>query len=87
MLFVTVDGRQPPYSDGMTLNELALLMRQLGASDALNLDGGGSTTMVLPDSTARPKLRIVNRPSDKEGERPVGNAVAIESSCREKHRS
>ena len=83
MLFVTVDGRQPGYSAGMTLAELADLMRRLGATEALNLDGGGSTTLVLSDSSAHPPLRIANRPSDKEGERPVGNAIAIERSCRD----
>jgi hypothetical protein len=83
MLFVTVDGRQPGYSDGMTLAELADLMQRLGASDALNLDGGGSTTLVLPDSTAKDGVRIANRPSDREGERTVGNAIAIENSCRD----
>ena len=49
LLLVTVDGRQKPYSDGMTLPELARLMLALGARDALNLDGGGSTTFVYAD--------------------------------------
>ncbi len=67
---VTVDGRQAPYSDGMTLAELVGLMQRLGADEALNLDGGGSTTMVVEG-------RIVNRPSDPEGERRVGNALVV----------
>lgn len=75
LLLVTVDGRQPGYSDGMTLRELADLLLALGARDALNLDGGGSTTLVARDSAGA--LRIVNHPSDKEGERPVGNALAV----------
>ena len=75
VLLVTVDGRQPPYSDGMTLPELAGLMIRLGAVEALNLDGGGSTTMVVGG-------RIVNRPSDTSGERPVGNALTVRSTCR-----
>ena len=79
LLFVTVDGRQPGYSEGMSLVELANLMRQLGASDALNLDGGGSTTFVVADSSE--SFRIANRPSDREGERPVANVVAIERVC------
>lgn len=70
VLLVTVDGRQKPYSDGMTLVELADLLRRLGAEDALNLDGGGSTAMVVEG-------RVVNRPSDKQGERPVGNVLAV----------
>jgi hypothetical protein len=68
--FVVVDGRQPPYSDGMTLPELTWLFRRLGATHALNLDGGGSTAMVVRGA-------VVNRPSDTEGERPVGNALSL----------
>jgi len=67
---VGVDGRQPGYSDGMSLPELAGLMESLGATDAVNLDGGGSTVMVL-------RGVAVNRPSDAEGERPVVNALAV----------
>lgn len=74
LLLVTVDGRQAPYSDGMTLAELAELMGRLGATEALNLDGGGSTTMVLDG-------RVVNRPSDESGERPVGNALVVVRRC------
>ena len=70
LLLVVVDGRQKPYSDGMTLDELAALFQRLGATDALNLDGGGSTTMVVQG-------RVVNRYSDAAGERPVGNALAL----------
>jgi exopolysaccharide biosynthesis protein len=45
-------------------------MRSLGARDALNLDGGGSTTMTV-------RGEVVNRPSDRVGERPVSNAVYV----------
>jgi hypothetical protein len=68
--FVTVDGRQPGYSEGMTLFELAEFMRELGCSQALNLDGGGSTTMVV-------RGNVVNRPSDAAGERAVANALLL----------
>ena len=81
MILVAVDGRQKPYSDGMTLRELANLMLALGARDALNLDGGGSTTMVYADPDSAGRLRVANRPSDKEGERPVGDALAIVRAC------
>ena len=62
LLLVTVDGRRPGWSVGMTLPEAARLMRSLGARDALNLDGGGSTTMIV-------RGEVVNRPSDRGGER------------------
>ena len=68
--FVTVDGRQPGYSEGMTLLELANFMRELGCSQALNFDGGGSTTMVV-------RGNVVNRPSDAAGERAVANALLL----------
>jgi hypothetical protein len=67
-LFV-VDGRSE-NSGGMTLVELANKMRQLGAWQAMNFDGGGSTTMVIDGV-------LVNKPSDKEGERAVGNALMV----------
>lgn len=80
LLLVTVDGRQPGYSAGATLRELAGVMRGLGARDAINLDGGGSTTLVFADSSGA--LRVANRPSDPAGERPVGDALAIVRGCR-----
>jgi hypothetical protein len=70
LLLVVVDGRQPEYSAGMSLDELTWLFQRLGASDALNLDGGGSSAMVVDGA-------VVNRPSDREGERAVGNALAL----------
>jgi hypothetical protein len=70
VLIVAVDGRQPGYSDGMTLPELTTLLRELGATEALNLDGGGSTTLVVRGA-------IVNRPSEADGERPVANALLV----------
>lgn len=81
LILVAVDGRQKPYSDGMSLRELANLMLSLGASEALNLDGGGSTTLVFADTNSARKLRVANRPSDKEGERPVGDALAVVRGC------
>lgn len=80
VLLVTVDGRQKPYSDGMNLRELATVMLALGAREALNLDGGGSTTMVSANQARA--LRIVNVPSDSAGERPVGDALAIVHGCK-----
>lgn len=70
LILAVVDGRQPGYSDGMSLDELAELMLGFGAVEALNLDGGGSTTLVVRGETA-------NRPSDPRGERPVANALIV----------
>jgi hypothetical protein len=70
ILLLVVGGRQPYHSLGMTLVELAMLMRRLGATDALNLDGGGSTTLVV-------RGVVVNLPSDETGERPVGDVVLV----------
>ena len=81
LLLVTVDGRQPAYSAGMTLPELARLMLALGAPESLNLDGGGSTALVLADPDSAGALRVANRPSDPQGERAVGNALGIVRGC------
>jgi hypothetical protein len=81
LILAVVDGREKPYSDGMSLRELATLMRALGARDAINLDGGGSSTLVFADPRAAGRLRVANRPSDKEGERAVGDALAIVHRC------
>jgi hypothetical protein len=70
LLLVTVDGRRPGWSAGVTLREGARVMRALGARDALNLDGGGSTAMTV-------RGRTVNRPSDPGGERPVSDAIVV----------
>jgi hypothetical protein len=70
ILLVTVDGRQPGKSVGMTIAELTALLLELGAAEALNMDGGGSTTMVAGG-------RVVNSPSDPTGERPVGDALLV----------
>ncbi|MDK2799743.1 MAG: hypothetical protein PWQ70_1362 [Clostridiales bacterium] len=69
-VFMTVDGRQPGYSIGLTGEELADYLLSLGIRDALMLDGGASTTMVVEG-------KIVNRPSYRGRERMVGGAVVI----------
>ncbi len=68
-LMVTVDGRSES-SGGMSLQQLAEFLLEQGATDAMNLDGGGSTTMFLNG-------KVVNHPSDKEGERSVGDAILV----------
>ena len=69
LLLVTVDGRAPGWSAGMTLPESARLMRSLGARDALNLDGGGSSTMTV-------RGEVVSRPSDHV-ERRVSDGLFV----------
>ena len=71
ILLVVVDGRQPS-SAGLSLLELAIFMQELGAVDAMNLDGGGSSEMVVGE-------KIVNRPSDGR-ERKLGNALVVGAS-------
>ncbi len=67
--FIVVDGRRPGWSVGMTTPELSALAQRLGCTNALNLDGGGSSTLWLPDA-------VVNLPSDGKP-RPVGNALVF----------
>jgi hypothetical protein len=67
---VTVDGRQPQLSVGMTLVELRELARRLRLVNALNLDGGGSTTMWAEG-------KVVNSPSDLAGPRKVSDALLV----------
>ena len=81
LILVTVDGREYENA-GMTLRELAQTMRGLGARDAINLDGGGSTTFVYADPDSSGRLRLANHPSDPEGERTVGDALAVVHACR-----
>ena len=70
LLLVAVDGRRAGWSAGVTLPEAARVMRALGARDALNLDGGGSTAMTV-------RGRVISRPSDPTGERPVSDALVV----------
>ncbi|MEO3789647.1 phosphodiester glycosidase family protein [Nonomuraea sp. B10E15] len=76
MWLVAVDGRQPQFSRGIGLNELARMMVDLGAHSALNLDGGGSTTLVARDP-GQEDAELVNRPSDAAGTRPVPTGLAM----------
>ncbi len=78
LYIVVVDGRQPLYSQGMTLTELATLMIELGAYYAMNLDGGGSSTLVVRGADGSP--RVLNSPIDlyiPGRERPVANHLGI----------
>lgn len=68
-VIVTADGRSTA-SLGLSITEAGAVARALGLRDAMNLDGGGSTTMVVGG-------RVVNAPSDATGERPVGDALLV----------
>ena len=69
LFLVVADGRQPKYSTGLTLYELASILVELGATEAINLDGGSSSTFVVGD-------QVINKPSGQR-EREVLNAVFI----------
>lgn len=70
LILVTVDGRLAGGSEGFTLYEEAEFIRSLGGTDALNLDGGGSTAMAVNG-------KLVNNTSDATGERPVGDTIQV----------
>lgn len=70
VVLFTVDGRQPGYSAGFTGKELAEYLAGYGVKDAAMLDGGASTEMIL-------EAKLVNRPSHKGEERPIGGAILV----------
>ncbi|MCD8080177.1 MAG: phosphodiester glycosidase family protein [Bacteroides sp.] len=79
ILLMTVDGRFPGQAEGISIPELAHLLRVLGATEALNLDGGGSSTLwssEAPDNGVLNKL-CDNKKYDNEGERKVANAICV----------
>ena len=77
LLLMAADGRQPGYSEGLTTAETAEWMRKLGAWNALNLDGGGSTALVMRDTDGKPNM--LNRPSGPPigSERRVANHLCV----------
>lgn len=70
VLLVTVDGRQPGYSAGVSGKELGEILLQLGAENAAMLDGGASTEMIVEN-------KIVNKPSHRGEERMLGGALVV----------
>ena len=70
IVLVVVDGRQPGYSVGMTNFELAQTLIRLGAVSGSGLDVGGSSTMAFD-------AKLLNRPSDRGGERDVSNGLFV----------
>jgi exopolysaccharide biosynthesis protein len=78
LILVVIDGRQPFYSDGATFVELADLLVEYGAYEAMNMDGGGSSTMVIEGEDG--KAVILNSPIDNYipgRERPVANHLGV----------
>lgn len=78
IILLTIDGRQE-NSAGVSLFELTKVMRWLGCTSAINLDGGGSTTLWVYNA---PENGIVNYPSDNkkwdhEGARKVANVILL----------
>lgn len=75
LLLVVVDGRKKTEAVGMSLTELGDVLLKYGATDAVNLDGGGSSVIAIRDPRSR-KMRILNHPSDGR-ERAVGNVLGV----------
>lgn len=77
LILIVIDGRQPLYSEGATLAELADLLIYYGATEAMSLDGGGSSTMVVRGALG---VEVMNSPIDgyiPGRERPVANHLGI----------
>ena len=79
VVFITVDGRSVGNADGMSIPELAYLVKIIGGYDAINLDGGGSTTLWLKGA---PNNGVLNYPTDNKlfdhaGERSVSNMFYV----------
>ena len=77
LILMTIDGRQPGYSEGVTTAEAAEWMRKLGAYNALNFDGGGSTTLVVEGTNGLPV--VLNHPCGLPvgTERRVANHLGV----------
>jgi len=77
LILLTIDGRQPGYSEGATTGETAEWLRKLGAYNALNLDGGGSSALVIEGPDGAPV--VLNRPcgSPPGTQRRVANHLGV----------
>jgi exopolysaccharide biosynthesis protein len=69
-VFVVVDGRNPGYSKGVTVEEFSQIFKDLGCTTAYNLDGGGSSTMYF-------KGEVVNSPVDRGGQRNISDILFV----------
>ena len=78
LFLMTIDGRQPGYSEGALDYEAAEWLLLMGAHDGVNMDGGGSTTLVMQDSTGQPvRLNRSSAVADSGKERTVGSHLGI----------
>lgn len=75
VIMLVIDGRQPGFSEGVTLNELSQMMKDMGVVNALNLDGGGSATFVAR-MPGEPVREMLNSPSDGS-ERKTANGILL----------
>ncbi|MBD2042711.1 phosphodiester glycosidase family protein [Microcoleus sp. FACHB-672] len=74
---IVIDGKQPLYSEGVTLGELSEIAQELGAFEALNLDGGGSATLVVANDSG---VKVLNAPIHTKvpmRQRPVANHLGF----------
>jgi hypothetical protein len=76
LYLLAVDGRQPDYSLGADMHDVVAIMKDAGAWDAMNMDGGGSTTLVYWDDAAK-KPVVCNRQTESGYTRPVGANMGI----------
>lgn len=74
---LVVDGRRADYSVGVDYNKLADILIALGANEAINLDGGGSSTFLIRNPEADKGFETRNRPTDRKGDRSVPNGLAV----------
>ena len=79
VFLLVADGRRKSYSNGLTLTEAGTVLQVLGAYNAINLDGGGSTTFIVRNTSYKSSnlFNVVNFPSDSDGERAVANGLLV----------
>lgn len=72
LVLMVVEGRNPGKAEGVTLVQEAQLLKEIGCVEALNLDGGGSSSLLI---NGKPTIKV----SDKEGERPVPAVFVVKN--------
>lgn len=79
VIMLAIDGRQSQHSNGADYPDMGKMFKAMGAYNAINLDGGGSTTFVVADASDAKGFKTKNSPSNNYGERAVPNGLAIVS--------